>query len=218
MHRLAVTALLGIGLAAFSGQLLPDDAPAPQSATAVSAPPPALVMGDGQVPSDSSDDARNKALAHLQSQHTGLSQREVYELSATVVEEAARHDLDPELVLAVMQVESNCYHMAVSPVGALGLMQLLPSTGEELARHYNIEWRGPETLFDPFVNVKLGVAYLGRLSDRYRSMPTALAAYNWGPGRIDRRLRRGARVPSLYAKQVMRAYESVSPPPSESSS
>jgi soluble lytic murein transglycosylase-like protein len=216
MHRLAVTALLGIGLVALSGQLSPGVAPAPQPTAAVSAPPPAFVTGGEQATSDAA--ARDQALAHLQSQHTGLSKREVRELAATVVAEAARHDLDPELVLAVMQVESNCYHMAVSPVGALGLMQILPSTGEELARHYDIEWRGPETLFDPFVNVKLGVAYLGKLSDRYRSMPTALAAYNWGPGRIDRRLRRGARVPSLYTKQVMRAYESVSPPPAGGSS
>jgi soluble lytic murein transglycosylase len=89
----------------------------------------------------------------------------------------------------------------------MGLMQLLPATGEELAHRMGIDWKGPDTLFDPTVNVKLGTAYLRELADRYGSVHTALAAYNWGPGRIDRRLRRGARVPSRYIEQVMRAVD-----------
>jgi soluble lytic murein transglycosylase len=94
-------------------------------------------------------------------------------------------------------------------VGALGLMQVLPSTGEELARKHGVVWRGAETLFDPLVNVKLGVAYLKQLSDRYSHVPTALAAYNWGPGRIDKRIRRGDTLPKIYVKKIMRAYDTV---------
>ena len=147
--------------------------------------------------------------AYLGRQHTGLSKPEIRELAQVVIAEADRHGLDSGLVLAVMRVESSCYHRAVSPVGALGLMQVMPSTGEELAREQGIEWRGPETLFDPVVNVKLGIAYLKELSDRYQQLPTALAAYNWGPGRIDRRLRRGSDLPDVYVKSVMRAYSNV---------
>lgn len=147
--------------------------------------------------------------AYLGRQHTGLSKREIRELAHVVVTEADRHGLDSGLVLAVMHVESSCYHRAVSPVGALGLMQVMPATGEELARQQGIEWYGPETLFDPVVNVKLGVAYLKELSDRYQQLPIALAAYNWGPGRIDRRLRRGSDLPEVYVQSVMRAYSSV---------
>ena len=91
-----------------------------------------------------------------------------------------------------MHVESRFYNFAVSPVGAIGLMQVMPETGEELAARLGIHWVGPQTLFDPTVNVRLGVAYLRELSDRYDgNLPTALAAYNWGPGHIDRRLRLG---------------------------
>jgi len=104
-------------------------------------------------------------------------------------------------------VESAGYHLAVSEVGAMGLMQILPATGKELADRMNIEWRGPDTLFDPVINVKLGTAYLRQLADRYGNVHTALAAYNWGPGRIDRRLRRGATVPSRYIEQVMRVVD-----------
>ena len=65
------------------------------------------------------------------------------------------------------------------------------------------------------INVRLGTAYLRELADRYDGdVNTALAAYNWGPGRIDRRIRRGATVPRLYVEQVRRAadrYASVTP-------
>ena len=86
-------------------------------------------------------------------------------------------------------------------------MQLLPSTGKWLAPKAGVEWLGPHTLFDPIANVRLGVAYLRQLIDRYDgSIATALTAYNWGPGRIDRRLRRGAPLPTVYAQLVLGAY------------
>ena len=69
-----------------------------------------------------------------------------------------------------------------------------------------IRWLGPKTLFEPTTNIRLGVAYLRELSDRYGSMKTALAAYNWGPGRIDRRLRMGAELPAEYPSLVFEAY------------
>jgi soluble lytic murein transglycosylase len=147
--------------------------------------------------------------AYLRGRHTGLSRPEIRKLADVVIEEADRHGLDTGLILAVMHVESRCYHRAVSPVGALGLMQIMPATGEELARQQGIPWHGPATLFDPVINVKLGVTYLKKLSDRYQQLPTALAAYNWGPGHIDRRLRRGSSPPEIYVKSVMRAYASV---------
>jgi len=52
--------------------------------------------------------------------------------------------------------------------------------------------------------VRLGLAYLRELTDRYGNTATALAAYNWGPGRIDRRIRRGQSVPELYATRVLK--------------
>ena len=85
-------------------------------------------------------------------------------------------------------------------------MQILPSTGEELAGELGVTWLGPQTLFDPFVNVRLGVAYLKELTERYGNTSSALAAYNWGPGHIDRRIRRGVPLPKAYPALVMEAY------------
>jgi hypothetical protein len=149
--------------------------------------------------------------AHLRARgRTGLVDSEIAEVARTIVEESCRHAIDPGLVLAVIYVESRYHAYSVSPVGAMGLMQILPTTGEELAAREGVVWRGPQTLFDPVVNVRLGVTYLRELTDRYESTPMALAAYNWGPGHIDRRLRRGAPMPTVYPALVFEAYTAQS--------
>ena len=149
---------------------------------------------------------------HLASRRTGLGPAEIERLAAAVVSEARARDFDPWLVLAVIEVESGFDNFAVSPVGALGLMQILPSTGEALARRLGIPWRGSRTLFDPVANVKLGVAYLDELRERFGRLPTALAAYNWGPGRIGRWLRNGSTLPVHYAQRVLSAHAETTLP------
>ena len=99
--------------------------------------------------------------------------------------------------------------MAVSSVGALGLMQLRPATAEAMAGERAIPWEGPESLFDPNLNVILGVHYLERMIDRFGDVDTALAAYNWGPTRIARAIRSGRSVPAGYTKSVYRAYSAL---------
>ncbi len=71
----------------------------------------------------------------------------------------------------------------VSPVGALGLMQIMPQTGEELAREEEIKWTSPEqVLFDPILNIRLGCRYLSNLVHEYE-IDGGLAAYNGGERR-----------------------------------
>ena len=143
---------------------------------------------------------------YLASRNTGLIREEVDLLARTVVDEARRRGLDLALVMAVMHVESRFYNFAISPAGAIGLMQILPSTGEELARREGIPWRGEQTLLDPNTNVRLGITYLRQLSDRYDGdLSAALAAYNWGPGHVDRRLEEGVELPSHYPSLVWQA-------------
>jgi soluble lytic murein transglycosylase-like protein len=141
----------------------------------------------------------------LMQYQTGLGMTEVETVARTI---ESRRDL----ILAVMRTESGFFNRARSRVGALGLMQIMPATGEMLARQLGIDWKGPETLFDPVVNVRLGVAYLTQLHARYGSWQRALAAYNWGPGAIDRRLRRGRRLPVQYVARVLAALESPTSP------
>jgi soluble lytic murein transglycosylase-like protein len=153
--------------------------------------------------------------AHLTryAHRAGLTPLEVNAIADVIVTEADRNDLEPRLILAVMHVESRYDPYAVSPVDAMGLMQILPSTGAWLAPQVGVAWAGPQTLFDPVSNVRLGVAYLRLLSDRYDGrMHTALAAYNWGPGAIDRRLRSGVAVPRIYPALVQHAYDVAAKP------
>jgi soluble lytic murein transglycosylase-like protein len=101
-----------------------------------------------------------------------------------IEEHASRHRVRTDLVRAVVQVESAFNPQAKSPKGAMGLMQLMPAT----MRQFNVL-----DAFNPAENIRAGVAYLRQLLDRYNNNEQlALAAYNAGPGAVDKY---GATVP-----------------------
>lgn len=128
-------------------------------------------------------------------------------IAKTILEESKKYSLDPMLVLAVIKVESSFQHLAVSPVGARGLMQILPFVANAIAPEVDIKtWHGVESLDDPVLNIKIGVFYLSRLKTRFRDMKLALTAYNWGPTKIGYRLKRRGPVPQGYARKVLSAY------------
>lgn len=146
--------------------------------------------------------------ARFHAHHAGLAPDEIRAVSEAVVREAMSHDMPWDLVLAVIKTESGFHNFAVSQVGALGLMQIMPATGEILADRLDERWDGEETLFRPVVNVKFGTSYLAFLHDRYRDWDKALAAYNWGPARIDWRLRHRRALPVEYAQKVKSYFQS----------
>lgn len=98
--------------------------------------------------------------------------------SGLILSAAARHGVDPLLVAAIVQAESSFDSEAVSPRGALGLMQMMPTTAEQL---------GVADAYDPSQNLDAGVSYLAYLLRRFDDdLVLALAGYNAGPGAVDR--------------------------------
>lgn len=106
-----------------------------------------------------------------------------------------RHGVDPDLVRAMVEVESGFAVRAVSPKGAAGLMQIMPGTGRDL---------GLADAFDGANNLEAGIRYIRALLAAYGDERLALAAYNAGPGRV----KKGGSVPDIpetraYVEKVM---------------
>ncbi|MDH5784344.1 MAG: transglycosylase SLT domain-containing protein [Chromatiales bacterium] len=106
--------------------------------------------------------------------------------SGTVTREAETRDLDPSWVYAVARQESAMMPDARSPAGAMGLMQLMPSTGKAVAKRLNYPISDTEQLLVPDINIRLGAAYLRQVLDRFNNPVLATAAYNAGPHRVDK--------------------------------
>jgi soluble lytic murein transglycosylase len=111
-----------------------------------------------------------------------------------VVGHARNYDLDPALLAAVIYRESRFAADARSQSGALGLMQLLPSTAEGIALHTGGTRFRVDDLYDPEINVRYGSFYLRRLLRKYDDVELALAAYNAGQANVDRWLAGSGRI------------------------
>lgn len=122
---------------------------------------------------------------------------------------ARTYGVDAYLIIAIIYTESNFSVNAVSPKGAVGLMQVLPSTATQYGQ-YN--------LFNPEHNIHVGTRHFARLLARYRSLELALAAYNAGEGNI---AKYGGIPPFAetrqYVAKVLRHYQAIRPTNSTSS-
>jgi soluble lytic murein transglycosylase len=99
-------------------------------------------------------------------------------------ETAGLYNVDPVLVAAVINAESSFIPNAVSPKGAIGLMQIMPETAEWVAKQIRIEVNA-ETLKDPHINILIGTFYLDYLMTKFGDVKTALIAYNAGEGKVN---------------------------------
>lgn len=100
------------------------------------------------------------------------------------------YNVDPLLALGIMRQESVYRQWALSPVGAIGLMQVMPRTGARVAARMGDSRYSPDMLEDPATNVRYGVWYLGQIMDRFGgAFPLAVASYNGGPHNVSSWLR-----------------------------
>ena len=99
--------------------------------------------------------------------------------------------------------------MATSGKGAIGLMQLMPATGKSLAKELGIHLRNKKHLYNPQLNVILGVRYLNKLSNRFSDMNLVLAAYNMGPNKLRRQKKKNPNHLYKYTRLVYSAHDSI---------
>ncbi|TKB48984.1 lytic murein transglycosylase [Ferrimonas sediminicola] len=116
-----------------------------------------------------------------------------------------RWQLDPALLRAIARRESALYPRARSGANAYGLMQLLPATAKETARRIGADYTGRSQLYEPGYNIRLGSAYINQLLERYQgNRILATAAYNAGPHRVSRWLKRsdGGLSPEQWVETI----------------
>lgn len=124
-----------------------------------------------------------------------LTSDKVQAVAVLVQDAAGDNDVPVDLIFGIIWVESRFNPEAVSPVGARGLMQLMPKTADYLADC--IDWRGSHDSFDPEFNIAAGSYYIARLINQFDGdVDLALAAYNAGPTKV-RRWMRGDGLPRI---------------------
>ncbi|MEO5356323.1 MAG: lytic transglycosylase domain-containing protein [Nitrospirae bacterium YQR-1] len=145
----------------------------------------------------------NEPKAYLSPPGGDLDLSKYKDIEDIVHKKAAEHSLDPSLVKAVIKAESNWNSVAVSPKGAMGLMQLMPDTATFLS---------VANPYDPVENIDGGIRYLKYLLGRFNGNVTlALAAYNAGPNAVSRH---GDAIPPYaetqdYVQKVLNTYNGV---------
>jgi soluble lytic murein transglycosylase-like protein len=121
------------------------------------------------------------------------------ELAITIEEIALAEGVDPKLAFELVRVESRFNHRAVSPVGAVGLAQLMPATARLLSPGIT-----RTQMFDPETNLRLGFRFFNTLLKHYHGdVRLALLAYNRGPATVDRLLAAGKDPGNGYASLVL---------------
>jgi soluble lytic murein transglycosylase-like protein len=179
------------------GECRPAAAPAPAAASSAPPAPP------GRLPAAPLTGPEVRVVTSRWAQPPALAWQPQDKWWDFIASAAERHGVDERLVHAVIQVESNYAANARSPKGAIGLMQLMPATAARFGA------ASADTLFDPRVNVDIGVRLLRDLLDRFGRTDLALAAYNAGEGAV---MRHGYQIPPYretqdYVRKVRGLYE-----------
>ena len=139
------------------------------------------------------DKEKTRILGIINSFNTGLSAKEKRSISVLIYNISKKYNVNPALILSVIRAESSFNNFSVSDKGAVGLMQVQPVTGLYLIKKYDIasrkfnynarymDYLPPSYLYNPSLNIKLGVVYFIDLIHKFKNLELALFAYNAGP-------------------------------------
>lgn len=159
--------------------------------------------------------------AVLKVQNIILKQIYPIKYSEYVYQYAEEYEVDPLLVFAIIKAESNFNPNVVSSSEAIGLMQLMDATAEEIARKMDVDFTKKSSLYNPELNIRFGTKYFSDLLKEYnQNMMLALTAYNAGKGNLKRWIEQGTiksdgsdieNIPyketNIYVRKIMRDYK-----------
>ncbi len=146
---------------------------------------------------------------HLEQRAQHLEPVDRHEIARGLLCAEQQTGVDAFLLLAVVEEESRFRPRARSRRGALGLLQIRPGTGRDVAHRHRISWEGEASLLEPSVNLLIGATYLSELREGFGSWDLALTAYHQGPTRARSVARPGRNPSSQYAARVLERFESV---------
>lgn len=136
----------------------------------------------------------------------GFTDREKEQLAAVIFEESNKYTYDPLLIMAVILTESTFKKGQVSPVGARGIMQVMPATGRDLAMRSGMGWENSDQLFDPVINIQLGTLHLFEQIIKFKDVKKGIIAYNLGETRLRGKLRNNKPLPRMYYRRIWENY------------
>jgi soluble lytic murein transglycosylase len=151
---------------------------------------------------------KNRIRRVISKYYTGLDEENDLRIPEWIFIESKKYGYDPLFLTALIITESSFYNWAESSRGAKGLMQLKPDTAVALASETSLKWKGTKTLFDPEKNIALGAYYLNKMVSRFGDLALALEAYNHGPSRLNRYLKKGYQ-PKRYSQKVLKNYKEI---------
>jgi soluble lytic murein transglycosylase len=143
----------------------------------------------------------------MENESVSFEDEALWSSAEIIYEESRQKRIDYRLVLAVMKVESNFQHDAVSNRGARGLLQLMPSVAKFIAKDAGIQWHGVKTLDEPTKNIKIGIHHLSSLLDDFESLNLALHAYHVGPTRLKEILSEQHKPDKKFLNLVLKEYK-----------
>ena len=149
----------------------------------------------------------DRIVAYLTGKHVDMKKDKLKGVVRLVCEESQQRDLDYRLVLAVIKVESNFKPDVVTKKGASSLFQIVPSLGRHIAKDAGVKWDGARCLRKPDNNIKLGVYHLSKLVEDFKSLPSALHAYNVGADRVKSLGQGGDEPGTPFTDRVLREYK-----------
>lgn len=140
------------------------------------------------------------------------------QMTEELIKACEAHNMDPIFIMAIIETESQFNTYAKGTSGEIGLMQILPKTGEWIAKKYDLQWKGPSSLYDPISNIRIGIAYFAHLRSTFESRPHYyVPAYNMGPKNVRGVARSIASVGEdertllhgVYGSKVMKNYQRI---------